>query len=88
MRRLPGVHDDWLICMLSSNLGQAIPQFDEVITSADADYRAAGLKQDSVIRITRLAVVHREALRGATGEIAPARLMRIKSRLSQWIAGV
>jgi mRNA interferase MazF len=35
LRRLPGQHNDWLICMISSNLDQKIPDFDEVIIPND-----------------------------------------------------
>lgn len=29
VRKLPGRYDDWLICMISSQLNQEIPGFDE-----------------------------------------------------------
>jgi mRNA interferase MazF len=32
LRRLPGQFDDWLICMISSQLHQQTPGLDEVIT--------------------------------------------------------
>ncbi len=44
LRRLPGHYDDWMICMISSQLHQKIPDFDEVITSTDSDFRQSGLK--------------------------------------------
>lgn len=87
LRKLPGPHRDWLICMVSSQLTQAIAEFDDVIGSADPDFVASGLKTSSVIRISRVAVVDEGILLGAIGEISADRLLRIKRRLSEWIAG-
>ena len=85
LRKLPGHYNDWLICMVSSQLSQAIPDVDEVIKKEDTDFQTAGLKTDSVIRITRLAVTERSVLLGAIGEISSDRLSRIKTALSNWI---
>jgi len=35
LRRLPGQYNDWLICMVSSNLDQKIIDFDEIISPDD-----------------------------------------------------
>ncbi len=87
LRRLPGPFDDWLICMISSQLEKQIPGFDEVIAARDTDFTTSGLKTDSVIRIARLAVAQRLVLLGAIGQIAPERLTRLKSKLREWITG-
>jgi mRNA interferase MazF len=83
--KLPGEYDDWLICMISSQIRHYISEFDEVIRETDADFAESGLKLTSVIRIGRLAVVEGEILLGAIGQIAPERLQRVKSRLAQWL---
>jgi mRNA interferase MazF len=85
VRRLPGPYDDWLVCMVSSQLRRAIPDLDELLREGDADYPASGLKMPSVIRICRLAVVHGSAFLGSIGEIAPGRLARLRNRLAAWI---
>jgi len=43
IRQLPGQYNDWLICMISSQLYQQIPDFDEVINSNDSDFQQSGL---------------------------------------------
>ena len=53
LRRLPGQYNDWLICMISTQLHQKIPDFDEVITPADSDFQQSGLTLASVIRVNR-----------------------------------
>lgn len=83
--RLPDVHDDWLLCMITSQLRHAIPEFDEVVAESDPDFTHSGLKVTSVIRNGRLAVVQGAILRGAIGEISAARLQRIKQRLARWL---
>jgi mRNA interferase MazF len=43
LNQLPGPYNDWLICMISSQLHQAIPDFDEVLTSRDSDFNFDGI---------------------------------------------
>jgi mRNA interferase MazF len=85
VRRLPGQYNDWIICMISSQLHQEIPDFDEVITPSDSDFQLSGLKLASVIRLSRLAVVNSDVLLGKLGQIDAQRLSRIKQRLANWI---
>lgn len=86
LAQLPGAHDDWLICMISSQTRYFVPEFDEIVRESDPDFSESGLKVASVIRIGRLAVVQGEILLGAIGQIAPKRLQRIKERLADWLA--
>lgn len=85
LRKLPGPYDDWLVCMISSELSQSVPELDEIIREKDTDFSISGLKRPSVIRTTRVAVVERRFLVGAIGEIAADRLDRIRNALSRWI---
>lgn len=82
---LPSGRNDWLVCMISSQINQAVAGVDEVITANDADFGQSGLKADSVFRLTRLAVVSDSIFHGLTGEISAERLRRLKKRLAQWI---
>lgn len=87
IRELPGTYEDWLICMISSQLSQEVSSFDEIISEEDKDFMNSGLKFSSVIRIGRLAVVDKTILVGTIGEISADRLTRIKNRLSNWLIG-
>jgi mRNA interferase MazF len=80
--------DDWLVCMVSSQLQQAETGLDELISADDADYAGTGLKAPSVFRLSRLAVVDGSILLGAIGEISTARLLAIRQRLAAWVADV
>ena len=84
--KLPGEHDDWLICMLSSQSRQYVAEFDELVQESDSDFGESGLKVASVIRIGRLAVVSGEILLGAVGQVSSERLGRIKKHLSDWLS--
>ncbi len=85
LRRLPGRHDDWLLCMISSQLDQAVPGLDEVIQESEADFARSGLKQPSLLRVCRLAVAESSLLIGALGEIEPERLTGLRRRLAEWL---
>lgn len=85
LRRLPGLYNDWLICMISSRLSQYIKNIDDKITLSDQDFQESGLKQSSVIRVSRLAVVDGGILIGKLGQIENARLVKLKKNLCDWI---
>ena len=73
--------------MISSQLSREVEGFDEIISEQDDDFILSGLKQTSLIRIARLAVVEKNILLGAIGQISSTRLDRIKNRLSDWLVG-
>ena len=85
LRRCPGFHDDWLFCMISSQLRHEIAGIDEVIRPTDNDFEQTGLKTASVIRVTRLAVVAAEVLQGAIGTLTDVRLNRVRRHLADWL---
>jgi mRNA interferase MazF len=85
LAKLPGPHDDWLTCMISSQVKQFIPELDELITPQESDFTRSGLSTLSVIRASRLAVVATDIFVGRLGEIAPERHRRICDRLSDWL---
>jgi mRNA interferase MazF len=84
---VPGPYDDWLVCMISTQLRHEIAGFDESIDASSDDFELAGIKVPSVIRIARLAIVASELLPGPIGEIAPDRLDRIRNTLAKWLQG-
>src|SRR3989442_8759552 len=44
---LPSGRHDWLVCMISSQLAQAVAEVDEIIKTNDADFAETGLKSAS-----------------------------------------
>jgi mRNA interferase MazF len=86
LRRTSARFDDWLVCMVSSQLHQAEPGLDEIVASSESDFAATGLKTSSVLRLSRLAVVDGGVITGSLGAIGTARLASIRGRLAAWIA--
>ena len=85
LRSLPGPHEDWLACMISTQLRHEISEVDDVVRDTDADFVETGLKGTSLIRVTRLAVVSTEILHGAIGKLSEQRLTHIRRRIADWV---
>lgn len=86
LARVPGRHEDWLICMISTQLHQETAGFDDVIRDTDEDFQTSGLRSASLVRVGRLAVVERDILIGAIGNVSEQRVLRIKHRVSAWLS--
>jgi mRNA interferase MazF len=48
IRKLPGQYSDWLICMISSQLDQKLPELDEIISPEEIDFADSGLKRPAL----------------------------------------
>ncbi|NKB68171.1 MAG: type II toxin-antitoxin system PemK/MazF family toxin [Candidatus Latescibacteria bacterium] len=86
LRQLPGSHDDWLVCMISTQLQQQLAGMDDIVRDTDADFSQTGLKATSLVRVSRIAVVSADLLHGAIGTISARRLIGIQTRLGKWIS--
>lgn len=87
LRQASNGFDDWLVCMVSSQIQQAEAGFDELIETNHSDFVATGLKVSSVLRLSRLAVLDGALLIGRIGTIEDDRLLRVRQRLANWITG-
>jgi len=87
LRPVSARFDDWLVCIISSQITQAEPGFDELLGPDDTDFIASGLKLPSVLRLSRLAVLNSALLAGYIGTISDARLHKVRRRIADWIAG-
>lgn len=85
MLRKASRFDDWLVCMVSSQVHQTEAGLDEMIAVADSDFADSGLKAPSVFRLSRLAVLDGALLLGSIGEISEERLGNVRQRLANWI---
>jgi mRNA interferase MazF len=85
IRQCPTRFEDWLICMISSQIAQYVAMMDDIIDTEAQDFTQTGLKTTSVIRLTRLAVVNQGILVGSIGQISEERLVKLKRRLAQWL---
>ncbi len=85
LQEAPGGRGDWLVCMVSSRLHQAVEHFDELVFPEDDDFVATGLKAPSVFRLSRLAVLHAGLMLGSIGCVGKGRLGRARERIAHWI---
>lgn len=84
LRELPPFNDA-LVCGISTQLHQHVPDFDETITPQDDDFANSGLIADSLIRLGFLAVIPRQKLVGSIGSISPIRHKRLLKNLSEYL---
>lgn len=84
---LPTKYDDWLVCMVSSQLHQSIPNVDIFIDVADSDFAGSGLKTTSIFRTTRLAIAEENIFVGKLGAISQSRVEDVRIRIADWITG-
>jgi mRNA interferase MazF len=85
MLRQASRFDDWLVCMVSSQVHQAEANLDEIMSPTDADFISSGLKAPSVFRLSRLAVLDGSLMLGSIGVISDERLENVRKRLATWI---
>ncbi len=71
--------------MISTQLQYFTSGVDELMLATDSDFTQSGLVKESVIRVTRLAVVDGSILTGKIGEIDASRLKRVRENLAAWI---
>lgn len=84
LREMPKFKD-FLVCGVSTQLKQCVPNFDEIIYTGDPDFVSSGLISDSVIRLGFLAVIPRSSIIGSIGSISPERHQRLLQNLSQYL---
>lgn len=84
LREMPPFQDV-LVCGVSTQLRQAVKDFDEVISPSDQDFVLSGLVEESLIRLGFLVVVPRSRIAGSIGSISPERHKRLLQRLGEFL---
>ena len=72
LRRLPPF-GDWLVCGVSTQIHQQVPDFDELIVPGDPDFVNTSLKAASVVRLGFLGVLPQTSMLGIIGSISSER---------------
>ena len=73
--------DDWLVCGISSQIRQTVPDLDEVIRETDDDFSKSGLHVSSVIRVGFLATLPEKNIAGTVGSANPHRHQKVLKNL-------
>lgn len=84
LKRMPPFQD-FLVCGISTQIQQAVPNFDETITPVESDFRTSGLKAASLIRLGYLAVLPRSEFKGRIGSVSAQRRDRLRAKLSDFL---
>ncbi len=74
---------DCLVCGVSTQLHQAVSDFDEVIRREDKDFSTSGLLSASVCRLGFVTTLPQRRIGGVLGTIDPSRLERLQNRLAR-----
>ena len=85
IKRIQGDFEDCLVCMISTQTRHQIEGMEIVLSKEMPDFAKTGLKQESLIRTSRLAVVQADIFTGKLGSL-PAKVFNdVRSRLADWI---
>ncbi len=80
--------NDALVCGISTQLHQRVPDFDEIIAHQARDFASSGLVTDSLVRLGFLAVIPNNKLIRSIGSISPERHKRLLKKLSDHLLQV
>ncbi len=84
LREIPPFQDV-LVRGVSTQLHQAVKDFDEIIAPTDSDFVASSLVGKSLIRLGFLTVVPQSQIVGVIGAIASERHRRLLEKLSDYL---
>jgi mRNA interferase MazF len=79
---LPGPYQNVLICGVSTQM-HPVADWDETLSTTDADFRTFGLHRESSIRLSYLYAADQVEIRGVIGRIDSSRLSRLLHRLAE-----
>ena len=84
LREMPP-YRDFLVCGVSTQLDKEVKGFDDVISSADDDFKSTGLRITSLVRLGFLAVLPSTQIIGAIGAISSSRHRKLLKTLSDYL---
>ena len=85
LKKIPGQIGDWLVCMVSSRLHHEVHGVDMAVRADEEIFAQTGFRKDSLIRVTRLAVVDEAILETKIGNLPCDELFALKGRLAGWL---
>jgi mRNA interferase MazF len=85
IKRIHGEFEDCLVCMISTQTRHQIPNLEVVLPLTVPGFDKTGLKKESLIRTSRLAVVHPSVFTGKLGTLPTELFDDVRHRLAEWI---
>lgn len=77
--------EDFLVCGITTQVANAIPHLDEIVSPSDEDFQSSGLKASSLIRTAYLALLPAPRFKGRIGPVAVSRHKRLLSALAAFL---
>ncbi len=84
LKKMPGF-GDWLVCGISTQLHQYVPNFDEIIDRNHPDFKASGLLAPSLVRLTFIAIVPKADIPGTIGSLGNGTITKIINNLIEFL---
>ncbi len=85
IKRIHGDFDDCLVCMISTQVRHQIQDLKIALSESTPDFPITGLKKESLIRTSRLAVVQSSIFAGKLGRLPTDTFEEVRTRLADWI---
>ncbi len=85
IKKIPNNFDDWLVCMVSTQVHHKIEKLEIVVSDTDPGFQQTGFKRDSLIRMSRIAVVEETIFEGKLGNLPESMFSKIKQKFSSWL---
>jgi len=82
---LPGPYQTILLCGISSQVANRVANWDELLDVKDKDFKASGVHQPSIIRLSYLYAADPAEIAGQLGSIDPQRFTLLQTRLADQI---
>lgn len=79
-------YNDFLVCAITSQLHQYVPDFHLIIDQASTSFKHTGLKSSSVIRLGSLAVLPVANLAGSIGYLETVFYQRLINNLTSYLS--
>ena len=85
VKKIEGDFDDWLVCMISTQIRHKVEGLEVIVSESTKGFSDTGLKKESLIRTSRLAVVHTDIFEGRLGYLPNETFETVRNLLSEWI---
>jgi mRNA interferase MazF len=83
LRKMP--NGDLLVCGISTQVDKYIPEFDEIISPGSDDFGHAGLKRESLVRLSYLSTIPPNQAGKCIGYLSNITHQRLLSKLSNYL---
>lgn len=85
IKEIEGGFDDWLVCMITTQIRHKVEGLEVIMSESAKGFSHTGLRKESLIKTSRLAVVHSDIFEGRLGCLSNETFETVRNLLSEWI---